>query len=178
MKKVFTLLIALLLAMASTWAQTEVVDALGASKGWYSDDTRDATGENLVGTMLTHYGKPGQTPTSADDATIAQQISFVTGPGGVGALKMDKKSTAGGYSKCTVSKINESGFASADSWLSNFKLDYSYNTASTAEYTVPKITIRSSNWSASQAGFTATRSGELAWDIILVDWRGSGSGWQ
>ncbi len=158
-------------------AQTQYVNKLGSSSGWYSDDTRNATGANLVGSTLTHYGKPGQTPTAVDDIAIAQQISFDGGPNGIGALKMNKTSTSGGYSKCTMSKIDENGFATGDSWLNTFFCNYRYYTNSSAEFTVPKIGIQTTAWSSSQTGFTAQRSGESAWDIILVDWRGTDPPW-
>lgn len=178
MKKSLLLLFTLLFAAMSMWAQTDYVSALADVDGWYSDDSRDATGTNLVGLTLTHYGKPGQTPTAADDIIITQQISFVTGPGNVGALKMDKTTSGGGYSKCTASKIDvTSGFASGDSWLAGFVCNYRYYTNSTGELTIPKIGIQSTSWAVSQAGFTPVRSGESAWDLILVDWRGTDPGW-
>jgi hypothetical protein len=162
-------------------AQTTYVNALGAASGWYSDDTRGATGTDLVGLTLTLYGKPGQIPTAADDILIAQQISFAAGPGNVGALKMDKTTSGGGWSKCTTSLVNEAGHATGDSWLNGFFCDYRYYTNSTAEVTVPKIGIQSTDWGTgvgqSQYGFTALRSGEQVWDLILVDWRGTNPGW-
>jgi hypothetical protein len=177
MKKLLLFMAVLVISLGSAVSQTTYVNSLGALNGWYSDDSRDATGTNIVGSTLTHYGKPGQTPTAADDITTRQQISFVGGPSGIGALKMQKTSTSGGFSKCTVSKVNGSGFATGDSWLSGFVCDYSYYTNSSAELTIPKIGLQSSAWAASQAGFTATRSGESAWDLILVDWRGTNPGW-
>jgi len=177
-----TMLLALLYCFSgSVSAQTSYVTALGSGSGWYSDDTRGATGADLVGLTLTLYGKPGQIPTAADDILIAQQISFAAGPENVGALKMDKTTSGGGWSKCTVSNVNEAGHATGDSWLSGFFCDYRYYTNSTAEVTVPKIGIQSTDWGTgagqSQYGFTALRSGEQVWDLVLVDWRGTNPGW-
>jgi len=147
---------------------------------WLSDDTRGSTGTDLVGLTLTHYGKPGQTPTAADDTAIASQIQFVRGPGDVPALKLTKTSIAGGYSKSTISTVDEAGFA-ADDWHSGFFADYRYYAESTAEVGVLKIGVRSPLWGTgtgqSQNGYTALRSGESAWDLVLVDWRGSQPPW-
>jgi hypothetical protein len=60
MKKFLLMLFTLLFAVLNGWAQTQYVNALGASTGWYSDDTRDAAGADLVGLTKTLYGKPPQ----------------------------------------------------------------------------------------------------------------------
>ncbi len=180
MKK--TLLMAgLLIAIAgSASAGTIFVSGLG-DDGWYSDDTRSSAGVDLVGLAYTHYGKPGQTPTAADDTAIAGQILFVQdAPGARAALALTKTSVSGGYSKSTISKVNPSGFAASTpttTWADGFTMDYDFYTTSSAEYAVPKIGIRSPLWASSQSGFTALRSGESAWDLMFVDWRGSESGW-
>lgn len=153
------------------------VDDFGV-EGWKSDDTRSSSGTDLVGTNNTHYGKPGQAPTLADDTAIASQLLFVSGPGGVPALELTKSGP--GFSKCTLSKVNESGFA-ADDWRSGFYADYRYYATSATEVAVMKIGVRSPLWGTgvgqSQNGFTAVRSGESAWDLILVDWRGTQPPW-
>lgn len=171
------LALAIAIAALPAWAATIQVKTFG-DHGWYSDDTRDSAGLDLVGLAYTHYGDPAITPTAAHDAVIAQQIQFPwDGPGGVSALVMDKTSVSSGYSKCTLSTVNESGFVTGDAWLAGFFADYRYYTNSTAEAPALKIGIRSEAWALSQAGFTATRSGESAWDLILVDWRGTNPPW-
>ncbi len=177
MKKLLLFNVLLVATLITAQAQTQYVNVLGAATGWYSDDTRNGYGNDLVGITKTLYGKPGQTPTAQDDNMIAQQISFSGGPNNVGALKMDKTSVSGGYSKCTISKVDLSGFAIDDSWLNSFFCTYRYYTNSSAEVTVPKIGIQSTAWVTSQTGFTAQRSGESVWDLILVDWRGTDPGW-
>ncbi len=182
MKKICELLfVVLLFTAASAFASPITVSSIG-DKGWYSDDTRSATGADLVGSTLTRYGKPGQTATAADDATIAQMISVVaasatptdaSGYVSDGALKLSKTSTGGGYSKATLSAVSTSGFASStatSSWADGFSAKYAYYTNSTAETACLKIGVQSTAWSASQSGFTALRSGESAWDLVLVNW--------
>ncbi|MFZ2899684.1 MAG: hypothetical protein WA004_13720, partial [Saprospiraceae bacterium] len=58
------------------------ISSLGSNSGWYSDDTRNSSGTDLVGVVRTQYGKPGQPPTAADDIAIGQQLQFVGGPAG------------------------------------------------------------------------------------------------
>lgn len=156
----------------------QIVDDFGVH-GWKSDDTRNPAGTDLVGTNYTHFGKPGQAPTGADDTAIASQIKFVNGPGGVPALEMTKTST-GGNSKCTLSKVDAGGFATND-WRPGFFANYRYYAGSSVEVAVLKLGIRSPLWGTSsgqsQNGFTAVRSGESAWDLILVDWRGTQPPW-
>jgi len=143
------------------------------SNGWYADDTRDSTGTDLVGSLFTHYGKPGQIPTAADDTAIAGQIQFVSGPGGIEALKCDKSTTGTGYSKCTISTVNENpGFATGD-WVSTFSATYPTYIEPGSDANIIKIGIQSSLWGTgpgqSQEGsFTALRTGESVWDVILV----------
>ncbi len=172
-----------LIAAGPAPAATVYVRAFG-DDGWKADDTRDSGGTDLVGINYTHYGKPGQTPTAADDAVIAQQIQFDrAAPGARRALKMDKQSVGGGYSKCTLSKVDTGGFAestASTSWAAGFTATYDYYTNSTAEATVLKIGVQSPLWGTgagqSQNGFTAARTGESVWDLILVDWRGTQPG--
>jgi len=155
------------------------VDQFG-DHGWKSDDTRSSAGVNLVGTDYTHAGKPGQTPSAADDTAIAAQIQFVPGPAGStygGAVSID--GTASGSGKSNYSVINTStGFAPAADLLDpSFEVEYEFYKQHTGGGSTLafKLGIQSSDWAASQgvsianpAGFTATRSGESAWDLVLV----------
>ena len=170
MKKYMFCILVICLAASLSFAATVNVGAFG-DQGWYSDDTRATSGTNttndLVGTNNTHAGKPGQTPTLADDAAIASQIQFVNNaPESVNALKLSfGTGTASG--KATVSTINtDSGFATGDwrnGFFANLRLFRETNTNTTL-----KIGIQSTNWALSQVGFTATRSGESVWDLDLV----------
>ena len=67
--------------------------------------------------------KPGQAPTAAHDTAIESQIFFVSGPSDVSSMELTKTSSGGGFSKSTISKIDESGFAS-DDWRSGFYANY------------------------------------------------------
>ena len=169
----YLVLVALVLAVASSAsAATIVVDGLGDA-GWLSDDTRSGAGADLVGVSSTHYGKPGQTPTAADDTAIGQQIQFVTGPAGStygGAVKII--APVGNPGKSTVSVINTAtGIADAGKVVDGtFTATYQwYMEPNTTVRTLAfRLGIRSTMWAQSQAGFTATRSGESAWDLILT----------
>jgi hypothetical protein len=94
-------------------ASVAVVDSFG-DFGWRSDDTRDAAGHNLVGVNNTNAPVTGQAPTTADDAAIASQIQFVSGPAGStygGAVSINGTSSNSGKSNFSiVNPVN--GFAS------------------------------------------------------------------
>lgn len=166
MKKVFFATVALALLCLGTIAQATVTVANFGDQGWYADDTRAPDGTNLVGTNYTHFGKPGQAATTADDASIANQIQFVdNAPDGVQALKLSFGAGTGG--KATVSTIDtDAGFATGN-WSTNFFANMR-RYRDTETNTTIKIGVQSSNWAASQTGFTATRTGESAWDMSLV----------
>jgi hypothetical protein len=166
------ILIVLLLLTVPALASAVVKVGFFGENGWMSDDTRLDTGTDLVGLNYTHAGKPGQTPTAADDAAIAQQIKFVGGPAGStygGAMMVD--GTIGNSGKSTMSDINLSGFAPASDLVGGlFTATYQW-------YMQPNPTVRtlalrfgvqSAQWAASQTGFTAIRSGESVWDLCLV----------
>ena len=155
---------------------TVLVNGFGVD-GWRSDDTRNASGVDLVGVNDTNAGKPGQTPTSADDTAIAQQIQFVSGPAGStygGALSLDGTISNSGKSNFSVISPT-AGFAPAGDLLSSFSATYEwYGMPDPTSRTVAfKIGIQSTEWGTgageSQNAFTATRSGESAWDLVLVE---------
>ena len=143
------------------------------NQGWYSDDTRKSGGTNLIGINYTHAPGPSPTPSAADDAAIASKLVFdgsaPAGFNGTGALKYVKE---GNYDKATLSAINTgTGFASSsggNSWAAALSGSYRYYTNYTNEAPQMKLGVRSASWSASQSGFTASRSGESSWDLILV----------
>ena len=146
--------------------------------GWRSDDTRNASGVNLVGITNTNDPAPGSTPTAADDAAIASQLQFTTAPSGAtfyGAVKIDGTTSNSGKSNLsTISPIT--GFApSSDLLLPSFFAVYNwYKQPNPTSRTLAfKLGIQSANWGTgggqSQNGFTATRSGESVWDLVLVN---------
>jgi len=155
------------------------VDQFG-DHGWKSDDTRSSAGTNLVGINNTHAGRPGQTPTAADDLAIATQIQFVPGPAGStygGAVSIDGTATGNGKSNYSVISPT-TGFADADDLVDpSFGVEYEFYKQHTGGGSTLafKLGIQSSEWTASQGvsganplGFTATRSGESVWDLVLV----------
>ncbi len=160
-------------ASATPPSEPTTVTGLGASTGWYSDDTRNASGVDLVGTNFTQYGKPGQTPSTADDTAISQQLQFVDGPAGStggGSVKIIAPTENPG--KSTLSTVNLDGFAAAsvltdDSFSASYRW---YKEPNPTSRTVAfRIGIQSTAWAASQVDFTATRSGEQTWDLMLVN---------
>ncbi len=168
-----------LLAMAlavGAWAavasaSTAVVGNFG-DHGWMSDDTRSLTGVDLVGLNYTHYGKPGQTPTAADDIAIAGLLQFVAAPAGAtygGALKIIQPDN--NAVKATLSTVNTSGFAPATDLVGGgFAATYRWymEPNTTARTLAFRVSLQSAQWAASQVGYTAIRSGESAWDLTLV----------
>ena len=157
-------------------AAVVVVDSFGDS-GWRSDDTRDSTGVNLVGINNTNAGKPGQVPTAGDDAAIAAQIKFIDGPAGStygGAVSIDGTATGSGKSNFSVIDTS-TGFAPASDLLTpGFSANYQFYKQHTGGGSTLafKLGIQSTAWGTgigqSQNGFTAARSGESAWDLVLV----------
>ena len=172
MKKFLLLLFATLFAATSAWTQTTYVNALGSS-GWFSDDTRNTTGVDLVGVNSTQFGKPGQIPSYADDAAIADQLQFVEGPAGGlygGAVKIIAPVGANS-AKSTISTVKLTGFAPASDLVGgSFNAAYKWyvEKVSTWRTVAFRIGVQSTQWTTSQTGFTATRSGEQTWDLILV----------
>lgn len=142
-------------------------------QGWKADDVRNTSGTDLVGINNTHAGKPGQTPTAADDLAIAAQIKFVNnepiGSTYGGAVWIDGTTNNSGKSNYSVIDTT-SGFGTGASLLSSFSATYgSYSIGRTLAF---KLGIQSTNWGTgagqSQNGFTAVRSGESVWDLVLV----------
>jgi|GEM_PF-4567897 len=159
-------------------AQTAVpVTALGEA-GWFADDSRDANGVDLVGSATTRFGKPGQTATTADDAALAERMSF-TGdagsPNGLGGLTFVLDSAPGKASKSTLALSRDGGFGAASQLLAeDFFATYQWmqQPALGSTRMVFRFGLRTSQFHAgaggSQEGFTATRTGESEWDVILV----------
>lgn len=175
MKRIVSL-IALALALsvclsATAQAATQEVANFGQG-GWRSDDTRDVGGADLVGLYRTNAGKPGQAATEADDLAIAEQLQFVDGPAGStygGALKIIAPND--NAAKSTISVVDTGGIADASTLVDgSFSAAYKWymEPNPTTRTLAFRVGIQSTMWAQSQAGFTAVRSGESAWDLILV----------
>ena len=153
------------------------VSALGEA-GWYADDSRDANGVDLVGATFTRYGKPGQTPTEADDLALAERMYFsidAGSPNGLGGLTFVLDAAPGKASKSTLSLSTDGGFGSAAPLTDgSFSASYRWmqDPAIGATRMVFRIGLQTSHYHAgpggSQEDFTAIRTGESLWDVILV----------
>lgn len=157
-------------------AQTIYVNNFGAA-GWYSDDTRSDAGTNLIGLNYTHPSLQNGQGTEQDDLAISQVLSFTSSFSGaadtrfgLGALRINGGTQ--NAAKSTISIIDTAtGFASASSMLSDdFYATYrAYNEPNPTTRTASlRFGIQSTKWSNSQNGFTAARTGEGTWDLILV----------
>jgi hypothetical protein len=160
------------LGLAQASADIQVINQLGAG-GWLSDDTRSSAGTDLVSPTLTHAGKPGQAPSAGDDAAINSQLSFQDAPLGSsygGALRISGTTSNSGKSTISVLDL-ATGFAPAsDLLLGSFAAQYRWyeDTSLSARTLALRFGIQSTNFAASQNLFTPIRSGESAWDLVLV----------
>jgi hypothetical protein len=172
----------LLLALACgtlldvVWVRATVTITQLGQGGWFADDSRDANGVDLVGLTLTPHGKPGQAATAADDLALKARMYFTddpSTPNGLGALGFVLDSATGKASKSTLSLYGDFGAASQLAG-GGFYADYEWMqpVVTSATRMVFRIALRTALWGTgegqSQAGFTATRSGESEWDVILV----------
>ena len=110
----------------SATAATQYVSALGATSGWYSDDTRNTSGTVLVGTNSSYtpwYGAG----TNAGDVAIAQQIYFTdTGTSttnGAGVLVLDGTTANAGKSSVKFFNTTTTGLGTGAN-LANFTASY------------------------------------------------------
>jgi hypothetical protein len=109
----------------SATAAIQHVSELGATSGWYSDDTRNASGTGLRGTNSTYAPwYPGGT--AAGDVAIAEQIYFTdTGTSttaGTGVMVLD--GTTGNSGKSSVKFFNTTTGLGSGANLANFTASY------------------------------------------------------
>lgn len=106
--------------------------------GWYSSDTRDASGTNLFGANDTQpYLNTANGAVAGDDAKIEQQISFVDGPDGVNAVKLYATDQNAGKANLSVANTT-TGFGGGSALLSDdFYVSYrSYNEPASSSRTL------------------------------------------
>lgn len=162
----FTLFVAVTSA-SNTYGQTQGVTGFN-HHGWNSDDTRNAAGIHIKN-PTTNAPLAGAT---MDALGVSAQIDwqdFYGSRGNLGGVSLDSTASASG--KTTLSAINTgAGFAAAGSaFSSGIQASYSWKNTDTAAAGIAfKIGIQSTEWATSQIGYTPTRSGEAAWDLILV----------
>ncbi len=176
MHKTSTLTSGAMAAMAvagSAFAGTVYVNALGASSGWYSDDTRNTSGQVLNGTVSSYqpyFG--GLVPSSAaNDVAIAQQLYFTdTGSasgGGEGVMVVDGTSSNSG--KTSVRYYgNGTGLGQLDgSFTSTFRWYMDpYSTSRTIAMNFLLIGTDGKAYSMSYVGEGAASS---AWNTFSVN---------
>ncbi len=160
-------------------ATPSVVDGFGSGgvgeSGWKADDVRDSGGNNLIGVDFTHA--PASAPVAGDDALIGNQIhwqNLVGTRGGLGGVSLTGTPNAGGKSTLSAIQTTAGGFGEAATVLGeDFAGTYRFKkeVASTPGIGF-KIGIQSTAWGTdagqSQNNFSAVRSGEPVWDLILV----------
>jgi fibronectin-binding autotransporter adhesin len=153
--------------IACLQADTAAVSGFG-SGGWNADDVRDSSGAS-ISNNTTHAPGSGAT---LNESAVASQIQWKNTIGSLGNLGgVSLTGTATGSGKSTISVVDsQSGLAAAGTALGeNFKATYRWqNTDTVAPGVSFKIGVQSTDWEASQSGYTATRSGEASWDLILV----------
>ena len=134
-------------SLRATNAATIDVQGFGQN-GWYSWDTRDTSGNQLVGTNDTHpYGPTyfGVPASAASDTAIGKQIIFmgegqtvntadgnpppgaspIGSLGGLGYVRLDGTSSNSG--KSDISYVDQNGVAPGSALqLANFGLSYTY----------------------------------------------------
>lgn len=144
----------------------------GFSTGWQSDDTRNAGGGNIIN-GTTHSPAAGA---NLDPTQVAAQIdwlNYAESRGNLGGVFLDGTGTGSG--KSTLSLVDSSTGLAAASVLNNsgFLATYAWkNTDSVIPGPALKFGIQSTSYGGevgqSQNAFAATRSGEAAWDLVLV----------
>jgi hypothetical protein len=158
----------------SAMAGTVYVNSLGASSGWYSDDTRNASGTVLNGTVSSYqpYFQGALAPSTASDAAIAQQLYFTdtgsaNGNGNVGVMVVDGTTSNSGktsvryYGSGTgIGTLNNS-FSSTFRWYMD-----PYSTVRTVAMNLSVLGTNGLYYSLSWLGTGAQAS---AWNTFSVD---------
>jgi MYXO-CTERM domain-containing protein len=157
----------------SAMAGTMFVNALGASSGWYSDDTRNTSGTVLNGTVSSYqpYFQGALAPSTASDAAIAQQLYFTdsgsASGGGSGVMVVD--GTSGNLGKTSVRYYGSgtgigtlnSSFSSSFRWYMD-----PYSTVRTVAMNLSVLGTNGLYYSLSWLGNGAQAS---AWNTFSVD---------
>jgi MYXO-CTERM domain-containing protein len=157
----------------SAMAGTVYVNSLGASSGWYSDDTRNASGTVLNGTVSSYqpYFQGALAPSTASDAAIAQQLYFTdsgsASGGGSGVMVVD--GTSGNLGKTSVRYYGSgtgigtlnSSFSSSFRWYMD-----PYSTVRTVAMNLSVLGTNGLYYSLSWLGNGAQAS---AWNTFSVD---------
>lgn len=158
----------------SATAATQYVNALGATSGWYSDSTTNASGTALVGTNSSYtpwYGAG----TNAGDVAIAQQIYFTdTGTSttdGTGVMVLDGTTANPGKSSVKFFNTTTTGLGTGAS-LANFTASYrwfmdSYTTSRTPALSLVVNGTNGLNYSLAYVATGASVS--QGWNVSTVN---------
>jgi hypothetical protein len=158
----------------SATAAIQHVSELGATSGWYSDDTRNASGTGLRGTNSTYAPwYPGGT--AAGDVAIAEQIYFTdTGtstPDGTGVMVLDGTTGSPGKSSVKYFNTTTTGLGTGAN-LANFTASYrwfmdSYTTSRTPALSLVVTGTNGLNYSLAYVATSASVS--QGWNVSTVD---------
>lgn len=184
----FLCVLALLIVAAWVSAADVNTNLLGAN-GWYSDDTRaDGTGTqpegtNLISDTLTDDPESTASGSSAHDTDILAQTIVGDGappvapPAGewtYGAHLVIGGGSNPGKSQISHRKDDGTGFAPGSAIDSTFTTDYSWMGDGTASVTASfKIGFKTAEFGSTAV---SSRTGENAWDKLLVYEPGNGNG--
>jgi len=163
---------ALGLSLASTTAQnaTAVADFGdgGFGTGWQSDDTRNSAGVHITNNS-THFPLNSAT---LDPTAVAAQINwrdFYASRGNLGGLSLNGTSSGSGKSSISVVDTIAGLDASGTALGSGFQAIYRWQNTDTVDAGVAvKFGVQSTSFNATQTSYVQTRSGEAAWDLLLV----------
>lgn len=162
----------------SAVAATVNVNALGASSGWYSDDTRNAAGTVLNGTVSSYqpyFG--GFVPSStANDAAIAQQIYFTdTGSAtsdGAGVMVLDGTTSNSGKSSVKYyAAAGTPGGLGTGAGLSSFTSTYRWfmDNYTTARTPALSLMVQGSNGLVYSMAYVGAGAQAQSWNTFSVD---------
>jgi hypothetical protein len=172
-------------ALGAPLYAADVNSASLSQNGWYSDDTRaDGTGVSLAGTNLvspTLTAAPESGSGSAlFDPEILAQIIFGYAPGTVpafehtGAAHLKIGPSSSGKSQISHRKDDGIGFADGTALNPTFFVDYSWMGNGPSSITASfKIGFQTTEFGSA---LPTTRTGEAAWDKLLVYEPGNGNG--
>jgi len=154
-------------------AGIQYVTSLGASSGWYSDDTRSESGVVLNGlnsSFAPYFG--GAPGTIANDTAIAQQIYFTdtgtTTTGGDGVMVLDGTTSNSGKSSVKYYDLN--GLATGAS-LANFTSTFRWymDNYTTSRTPALSLAIAGSNSALYTLVFVGTGAQTQSWNTFSVD---------
>jgi hypothetical protein len=174
----------------SAVAATVNVNALGASSGWYSDDTRNTAGTVLNGTVSSYqpyFG--GFVPSStANDAAIAQQIYFTDSgsatSGGAGVMVLDGTTSNSGKSSVKYyAAAGTPGGLGTGAGLSSFTSTYRWfmDNYTTSRTPALSLMVQGSNALVYSLAYVGAGAQAQSWNTFSVDANtaasGTASGW-